>query len=524
MDDQGHRKEIPREDVHRIREEVQVQVDRERAQYGGEAGSPRRFSSDDVLRALDDQQDGDAWIYVHLHRGRLVYDHAIGQWYEWQGHHWALDRVKESMAMIDGVVEVYGQESLHLGWEAQKAAKKGNKEAVKSLERVQEKLLTRIANLQRLARKKSVLELSTAGKDSLGISGEEWDRNPWIIGCRNGVVELKTGNFREGRPEEYVKTVAPVDWAGLEAEAPHWEQFVKDILGGAEELVHYLQRLMGYAISGDTREHVLPIFWGEGRNGKGTLLETLGHLLGPLAGPVEAELLLAQKYNKASGGPTSDIMALRGRRLAWASETGDGRKINASKVKWLVGGDSLVGRAPFGRHEVNFQPTHTLILLTNHKPQVPADDYALWQRIHLVPFTMKFVDEPVGPDERQRDPSLAEKLNAEGPGILAWLVRGCLEWQSQGLNPPEIVKAATAEYRLDEALLGSFLADCCVIAGNVQVKAGEFYKAYRAWCEENGHRPLSSKQFGTKMKIRFDSHTSNGVHYIGVGLTAKEDR
>ena len=150
-----------------------------------------------------------------------------------------------------------------------------------------------------------------------------------LLGCSNGVIDLTSGEHRPGRPTDYIKTFAPTPWLGLDAPAPLWAQFLAEIFAGDQELISYIQRLLGYGITGKTTEHILPIFYGpHGRNGKGTLLETVGRVLGEIAGPIEAEMLLLQTHPRQGGAPTSDIMALRGRRLVWASETGEGRHLD----------------------------------------------------------------------------------------------------------------------------------------------------------------------------------------------------
>lgn len=277
-------------------------------------------------------------------------------------------------------------------------------------------------------------------------------------------------------------------------------------------------------LSGTAVEHILGILWGKGRNGKGTLLEILAFVLGPLAGPILAEMLLEQTRKESASAPRSDIMGLRGRRLAWASETDEERRLNAGKVKWLCGGDTLVGRAPYGRREISFRPTHTLFLLTNHKPQVDPTDNALWSRIHLIAFTLAFVDKPKEAHERLRDPYLLEKLKGEASGILAWLVRGCLEWQRQGLNPPAEVRGATEEYRDHEDVLAAFIADCCTVSPNARVKAGKLRESFESWCKEMGMTPIDGKKFGQRIRERFDAtpRTKHGFYYIGIGLCESE--
>jgi putative DNA primase/helicase len=180
-----------------------------------------------------------------------------------------------------------------------------------------------------------------------------------------------------------------------------------------------------------------------------------------LAGPVPAEIILEEsRHNQKTGGaPTPELMALRGKRLVWASETNEGKRLNAGKAKWLTGGDTLVGRSLYGKRMVSFAPTHTIFLITNHRPKANPDDYALWGRLHIVPFDLSFVDnpDPANSQERQRDKELADKLKTEAPGILAWIVRGFDDWQKWGLDAPEKVKVATESYRQNEDTVGQFI-------------------------------------------------------------------
>jgi putative DNA primase/helicase len=210
-------------------------------------------------------------------------------------------------------------------------------------------------------------------------------------------------------------------------------------------------------------------------------------------------------------------MALREKRLVWASESEEGRKFNVGKLKWLTGGDTLTGRAPYGRKQITFKPTHKLFLLTNYKPQAPANDYALWARLHLIPFTLAFIDEPQKENERKADPNLLEKLKQEAPGILAWLVRGCMAWQQEGLKPPESVQAATRQYQQDEDIIGQFIIERCITGTGKQVKGGDLYEAYKTWCDERGLEANKST-FGKEIKKRFDSYTKRYVFYTGLDL------
>lgn len=483
--------------------------------------TPQEISSKDILEALGRNEDGDASLFVRLYRERFRYDHAEREYYVFRGNAFERDNIGEATQAVDGVVELYLKEAKRQNWNILKAEREKKKDEAESQKKILNELYKRIRLLQSVYRKANILTLSAAGRDSLGIAGNEWDRQEMTLACQNGIIDLRNGSLRPGLPEDLVRTFAPLEWKGLDCPAPIWERFLSEVLNTELETIAYLQRHLGYSLTGKASEHYYPIAYGEGRNGKGTLFETLAFVLGEMAGPIEAEMLLAQKYSKPSGGPTSDIMYLRGKRLVWSSETEEGRSLSASRLKWLTGGDTLTGRVPHGKRQVTFRPTHTLFLLTNHKPHAPANDFALWSRIILIPFTQAFIDEPRKANEHKADPGLLEKLKGEASGILAWLVKGCLEYQKIGLKPPETVKKATASYRKEEDIISHFTEQECELGSSYKVKAGELYKAYREWCERNGHRPLNNTRFGNEMKDRFDSFQARHVEYIGLKLAHK---
>jgi putative DNA primase/helicase len=228
---------------------------------------------------------------------------------------------------------------------------------------------------------------------------------------------------------------------------------------------------------------------------------------------------LLETSKPTRGSADADTLAFRGKRIVWASETSEGRKLNASRIKELCGGDTLNARGLYSRDPVEFPPSHLLILLTNDRPQAPAHDMALWERIHLVPFNVRFVDNPWEQNERQADHDLLDKLKAEAPGILAWLVRGCLAWQREGLQPPPTVLVATNEYRVGEDTIAPFLSDRCLTGPSHKAQAGPLYKAYQEWAADLGIETINGIAFAREMQPRFAKDESGRyVYYLGVGL------
>jgi putative DNA primase/helicase len=483
------------------------------------------ITSDLIKQALVDNEVGDARLFILLHKGRYTFDHAARRWYVFTEHYWEEDRTNAVLAAVESVADLYSGESSRQHDLALSLTKQGKKEAATEAENFAKTLMSRVKTLQTIRRQKNVLELATAGEGSLGISGDEWDSHTGIVGCQNGVIELKTPEpiFRPGAPDDYIKTPVATTWPdeGLKAKAPTFEKFLLETFDGLLTVIDFLARCLGYALQGNPVEDILLTLYGKGRNGKTTLIEALGYVLGKQVGPIRAEMLLVQKQVRSSSGPNSDIMSLRGKKIAWASETDEGRRFNAGRIKHLTGHDTLVGREPYGRREVSFPPTHVLILLTNHKPSAPADDFALWSRLRLIFFPFSFVDEPKKTNERKRDPDLLEKLKAEAPGILVWLVKGWIRYRDEGLIPPDEVKKATAAYQKDQDSIAQFLDAYCIQGPNYQVKVSLIRKVYEKWAEQEGLSPVRLNTFKEYLNERFERtpRTSNGYFYIGLGLT-----
>ncbi len=468
---------------------------------------------------------GDGTLFAALQKGRLIFNKTSGRWYRWADHHWDIDVFEDCFRVIEDVSMKYIDAGEALVEEIKEATEAKKTGLAAHLQQRHKEFFRRVRRLRSTSGAQNCLSWAHRVEEGLSTREEELDRNPWLLACRNGVVELKTARFRPGRPGDLLVKAVPHDWTGIDSPAPSWESFLDQIFDGNRGLIDYVQRLLGYGITGLAREHVFAVFYGEeGRNGKGTLVETIKYILGPLAQPIQSEMLLDQKNTRSSSGPSPDIMSLKGNRMVFASETDESRRFSPARVKWLSGGDSLVGRNPNDKYETVFDPTHLLFLLTNHLPHAPGDDLAFWARVHLIPFKLRFVDSPSHPNERPRDKDLPDKLRAEAAGILAWLVRGCIEWQRQGLNPPPIVLSATEEYRMNEDILGGFIEDCCYppqeTDPDLRTKFGDLYDAFEAWFLKNkGDYCPKKKKFGDWVKKRFKKeHKGGQIWFYGLAL------
>lgn len=335
------------------------------------------------------------------------------------------------------------------------------------------------------------------------------DSHPFLLNVENGTVDLRIGQLRPHCRADMLTKLAPVAFIPT-AEAPRWQSFLDTIFRGNDAMIGFMQRWLGYCLSGDVREQALPIAWGAGGNGKSTLVNTFLHLLGPDYSMKAGETLLTPRKE---GTPANEVAELCGKRFVACIETANGRQLSENTVKEITGGDPLRGCLKY-ENGFNFWPTHKVWLATNHKPEVRGTDEGIWRRIKNIDFSVSV------PPSAQ-DKTLEEKLRAELPGILAWCVRGCVEWLANGMNYPPEVDAATAKYRAEQDVIASFLGECCIRRPDTKARAADIYDAYKAWCAANGEVAKTQRQFGAAMTDRgMERFTNNGTFYRGVGIVA----
>jgi putative DNA primase/helicase len=315
---------------------------------------------------------------------------------------------------------------------------------------------------------------------------------------------------------------SPVDWKGIDEPCPIWEKTLDGILDGDWKMIEYIQRLFGYAATGHVTENKLPLFVGaEAQNGKTTIFETKRKVLGnDLCVSIPMKTLMKSAFDTDGNKPDPYLVTLKNKRLAYSSESAKGMKLDTAIIKKLTGGDTLNPRGMYEKVGKGFTPTHKLMLFTNDRPIVPPDDAGAWERIHLIELNITFKDNPTKPNERQKDKDLGEKLKAEYSGILAWLVRGCLEWRKQGLNPPAKVLNATAAYRDDEDILSDFIEDACILGAGVgyEVKVMNIFGRHVGWCNKFGITPLDLREFKKQMKRKFGEPIKKNTGYFYQGI------
>lgn len=509
-------------------DDIITQVQERVAAEAAQTATPEKnqIDSEFVMKCLHDNSVGDGRLYAAVLRDQFVYVKDKEVWFKWMGHYWQRDAMNESLAAVEKIIPYYLKEFYRCSKEHTDLLASGEdpkSEKAKKLEQSKKKLIERINALREDKRRTACIKFAHTIYNPLAIKGDELDANPWLLPCKNGVIDLKTGKIHQGNPQDYLSLASPIEWKGIDEPCPIWEKSLLEIFNGNQDLVDYLQRLFGYCVTGIANEKIFPVLYGKtGWNGRSLIVETIAGILGELSCAVQSEMIMSQKFGKSSAGPSPDIIALKGVRLAFASEVDENQKFSAAKIKWLTGNDTLTGRGVQEKYQQRFKPTHKLMLMTNTQPSAPAKDKAFWERMHLVPFIISFVKrEPIEPHERRANLNLVNEIAAEKSGILAWLVKGCLLWQIHGINPPLVVIEASNKYRQNEDMMGDFIEECCIREPAAKVQASVIFEKFREWYVTNIGKgdKLTGSWFGKQFAHYFEKDKYNGCnYYYGVDI------
>lgn len=415
-----------------------------------------------------DAEDALALDFASQHVGDLRYVSEWGKWMRWDGAKWRDDRTAAAYDLIRYFVRQMAFRSA--GVEAKKLA-----------------TAQKVAAVERLART----------DQRIAVVADIWDADPWLLNTPGGVIDLRTGESTLAAPDFHMTKITAVAAGG---ECPTWLAFLNKSLAGDVELIAFVQRMLGYALTGDTREHALFFLFGPGGNGKGVLLNTVAAILGDYNKTAPVDTFID---SHAERHPT-DLAGLRGARLVTASETEKGRRWAEAKIKALTGGDRISAR--FMRQDFfEFVPQFKLVIAGNHKPGLRSVDEAIRRRLHLIPFTVKI-------PTAERDAALPEKLRAEWGGILAWMIEGCMAWQRQGLQPPAAVRSATDDYLESEDAVSTWLDERCERVPEGFVSRQDLFTSWGRWAESAREHVGTLKQFLETMRQReIEEHKRNGV-------------
>lgn len=430
----------------------------------------RNLSEDGLALIMGDvwaQQDGVS---------RVRYTPALEQWRVWQDYRWVLDDA--------GLVERSTLGKLRqIGREVIEQAKLVAERDPSVTERERKKLIDQASAQEHRLRTQRLRRavISTAGVQARqATTVREWDADPWALCTPNGLVDLRSGKISPPHPRHMMTQATRVGPAPAGARPELYLATLHYLMGGernpeeAAELVGYLRRVVGYFLTGSVREQIAVFGFGEGRNGKSLIVQTILDMLGDYATTIPTSMLMAQQNE---GHPT-EIARLMGKRLAVGSETEAGKQFAEARLKQLTGREQLVGRL-MRQDFFTFDPQFKLLVVGNHKPDLAHVGVAMRRRLHLIPFNVTVPEERV-------DPDLFDTLRAEAPAILRWAIDGCLEWQRVGLQPPEAVLRAVDDYMTEQDAVGAWLQDCAVLEPGAWTPSAQVWDRWRFWCVSAG--------------------------------------
>jgi putative DNA primase/helicase len=437
---------------------------------------------------------GNARRLVAAHGHRIRYVPMWRRWLIWDGTRWADDDTGQV-------------------WRCAKHVARGMLHSAASAPTAddRDKLIAAAKRAESARGLRAMLELAGTEK-TIALAPRDLDADPYLLNVANGTLDLRTGQLHPHNPASHITKVCAAAHRP-EAQAPRFAAFLERIQPDPQ-MRAFLGRLLGYGLLGLVTEHVLPIFYGGGGNGKGTLLETVMAVMGSYGSAVDPELLVTTNSTHPTG-----VADLFGMRLALAQETDSGRRLAEGTVKRLTGGDTIRARR---MHENfwSFDPSHLVIMQTNHKPIITGTDEGIWRRVTLVPFDVQI-------PESERDGNLRSRLLLEADGILSWLLSGYHDYAEHGLAAPCTVTAATADYRASSDDLGRFIDECCVVADYFHVTKAALFAAWQRWCETENLRPGTAKKFGSMLIDRgFDpderDHRAARI-WRGIALRSEDD-
>ncbi|MFD1441416.1 phage/plasmid primase, P4 family [Lacticaseibacillus hegangensis] len=448
-------------------------------------GGPKKFPP----RSWDDTGNADRFVDRYGNLARYSYvDHA---WYIYNGSFWELDQRGLLRSMIDAVVADLKNEKPKTPPEVD--PDKAEKEWAK------------FCKQSRSNRAKRGMEEELQHR--LPITADEFDADQTLLNVDNGYVDLSDGTLHDHDIKKMFSKQSEVEYSDT-VDAPEWQAFLEQTFAGDKDLIDYIQKAVGYSLTGSVEEQVMFILYGTGRNGKSVFMDTLKHIAGSYSRTMQAKSIMVQQ---SSSSANSDIARLKGARLVSASEPNEGVRLDEGLIKELTGGESVTARFLYGS-EFEFKPEFKLWLSTNHKPIIRGTDDGIWRRLMLIPFTVQVPENKV-------DKKLTYKLERESVGILNWAVDGALKWQQEGLQPPQSVKDASLEYRNEMDVLELFVSDACEKGPGYEAPAGQLYQLYVQWCDKTGEYKMRKQKFSGEMQKKFNyARKRDGRFYVGVRI------
>lgn len=415
-------------------------------------------------------------------------------WYSYNGSYWSEDNSGLAEKAGDAVINSLKDEKVII---PETASDNEKKKAVDAWNKFckKERSLQAHTNMLKGAR------------HLLPVQHSEWDKEAMLLNTPSGYVDLTNGILHDHEVLKMFTQETGVEYSE-NYDCPTWLAFLDQIFQSDKSLIHYVQKAVGYSLTGSTTEQVMFVLVGNGRNGKSVLMNVVVYIAGGYAKIMNASSII-RRYG--AQGANSDIARLEGARVVVSSETNEGDRLDESLVKQMTGGDAIVARYQYGK-EFEFKPKFKLWMATNHKPTIFGTDDGIWRRMVVIPFKYKIPDDKV-------DKHLEDKLKAEAIGILNWAIEGAMMWQREGLEEPLAIKQANKEYREEMDVIQSFINDRCVVEDGKLVKASELFKEYKDWAQETNNYEMNSRKFGQEIGKRFDKKRLNsGNFYSGIDV------
>ena len=450
---------------------------------------------------------GNCYRLVREHGENIRYVAIWKKWLVWTGTYWQIDN--------SGVVERFAKNTvLKIPEEAIGELNRLSSVVDESeREKIQKKIneILRWGKMSEADNRLGAMINLTKSELKIALTPEDFDTDHFLLGVKNGVIDLRTGRLIEPRREQYITKNSGIEYQPG-AKAPIWEKFIGRIQPDLD-MRAFLRRWCGYCLTGDTSEQCFTIFYGTGKNGKTTFVDTLMHILGTWSRQADFKTFSI----KDRDGASNDLARLFGTRLVSSSESGENTRLDEAVIKSITGGDRITARYLYSEF-FEYTPNFKIILSSNHKPKIRGTDDGIWRRIRLVPFLVTI-------SEDEKDLLLKKKLFAEAPGILNWALEGCLEWQQMGLGIPEAIEIATGKYRESSDLIGRWISERCVVTPKAEGTIKDMYGDFCVWTEEEGiDRPPIKRNFSEALsekgfeKVRMGHQGLAG--FYGVGLIA----
>lgn len=430
--------------------------------------------------------------YGHLVRYN---SEPYGKWLWWNGRYWQFDRTNKIYEYVDRVIsDIY-------------------REAADTEDTEWRKKLVKLGrDLEGMSAQRNLIKKAETIQ-SVNVGSDELDSHAWLINCGNVTLDLTGGEVkaRQHRQEDYLTRALEADY-DPEAKCPQWEQFLGEIFDGDEEILQFIQRAVGYSLTGDISEQCLFFAYGTGKNGKSVFFNALENLLGDYFYKAPADMILQQKNNQIP----SDVAQMKGKRFVITSELDDNRRLAEARVKNLTGGDTIEAR-PMYKDWFTFRPTHKLWMFGNHKPGISGTDEGIWRRVKIIPFTVTIAEE-----KRRPMREMLDVFKSEASGILNWALDGYVRYCEAGFNEPQRMKAAATEYRTENDIVGQFIEENCEVIRELSVTAKGLWNAYHGWCDDLGEHAIPARRLNAKLRERgFEVRAGTGNKTMVYGLALK---